>query len=234
LPLPNIPGFPEGVPDDPAMRVDVMCESVRALAAYEPVGCVCATGPYGKYDEGDGREIVVRGLKRLARVAADSGMVLAIEPIHSSLAEFFSFVHGLPDAADLLADVGEDNVRILVDIWHLGDDPKLIDDVQQYASLIAGVHVNDRPAQPRSWCDRLLPGDGIADLPRILHALETVGYAGWYELEVISDDGRFGESLPDSLWKIEPAELLRRGRTQFMEAWAAGQGPPLAAGPAPR
>src|SRR3989442_1222591 len=66
---------------------------------------------------------------------------------------------------------------------------------------------------------RELSGDGVADLPGIFGALNDGGFDGWFELEVLSDDGTFGEDYPDSLWKLDPVELIRTGREQFMRAW---------------
>ena len=62
-------------------------------------------------------------------------------------------------------------------------------------------------------------------------ALIGGGYDGWFELEVLSDDGTFGNDFPDSLWKRDPVELIRAGREQFMQLWdkcsaAASAAPP--------
>ena len=71
----------------------------------------------------------------------------------------------------------------------------------------------------RSFADRLLPGDGLADVPRILALLHGAGWSGFYELEVFSDNGAFGNAFPDSLWDIPAAELARRGREAFLTCW---------------
>ena len=153
-------------------------------------------------------------------------MVVALEPIHPSLAGLFSFINDLPAAAKLAADAGEPNIGLIVDMWHLGDNPHFILDIQEHAELVSLVHLNDRAPTPRSWCDRLLPGDGVADVPAVLGTLARAGYDGWYELEVISDDGTYGNAFPDSLWRLDPAELLRRARARFFDAWHAGTSAP--------
>ena len=58
-------------------------------------------------------------------------------------------------------------------------------------------------------------------LQEILGALERGGYQGWYDLEVLSDNGTFDIDYPDSLWKLPPEELVRRGRDSFMRVWKA-------------
>ena len=49
------------------------------------------------------------------------------------------------------------------------------------------------------------------DLPAIIGALEAGGFDGWYDMEIFS-----GEQYPDSLLKLDPVELVRRGREGFL------------------
>ena len=39
---------------------------------------------------------------------------------------------------------------------------------------------------------------------------------------MLSDDGTFGNDFPDSLWKVDPVELIRSGREKFVTLWEAG------------
>jgi sugar phosphate isomerase/epimerase len=57
------------------------------------------------------------------------------------------------------------------------------------------------------------------DAAGLLRVLREGGYDGWLELEVFSDDGLMGEEFPDSLWREDPVELIRRGRQQTLAAW---------------
>jgi sugar phosphate isomerase/epimerase len=82
-----------------------------------------------------------------------------------------------------------------------------------------GVHVCDVREPTRCFADRLLPGDGVADVPRILGLLDRAGWDGFYDLEIFSDNGAFGNALPDSLWDVPADELARRGRTAFLDCW---------------
>ncbi len=95
----------------------------------------------------------------------------------------------------------------------------MLDDVAEHIDRIAGVHVSDVRRPERSWCDRVLPGDGVADLPALIAALEAAGWDGLYDLEIFSDNGSFGTHHPDSLWDVPAAELARRGRAATAAAW---------------
>jgi sugar phosphate isomerase/epimerase len=218
-----LPGQHLGGSDDPAMRVQQLCEGIRQLAAFEPVCCTCLTGPQGGYQPKEAREIIVTGLKRVAQVAGDLGLILAIEPMHSSISADWSFLTTIPETVELLDEVDEPNTGLLFDVWHLWDTPDLLTHTRKHASRFVGVHVNDRREPTRSWCDRLLPGDGIADLHGIFRALADGGFDGWFELEIFSDDGTYGDDFPDSLWKLDPLELVRSGREKFLRAWDTSQ-----------
>ena len=210
LPLPDFPG-----PDDPAERIDGLAASIRRLARFEPVTVLCLTGPAGDRDPAEARRIAVEGLRELAGVAREEGVSLALEPIHASYAERFTLVDTIPDALDLLEEVGEP-IGIMFDTWHLWDTPDLLEHIRANARNFPAVHVNDWRRDTRSWDDRALPGDGVIDLPAILGALEQGGYDGWYDLEIFSSD-----MYPDSLLQLPPAELVRRGKAGFLAAWEA-------------
>ena len=55
-------------------------------------------------------------------------------------------------------------------------------------------------------------GDGVLDLAAVFRTLETGGYAGWYDVEIFSDNGVFGDAFPDALWDVDAVELARRAR----------------------
>ena len=223
LPLTDV-GRPYAGHDEPDRRVAEICASIRRLAKYQPKFCLCSPGPQGAYGEAQAREIVVEGFRCVARSAADVGVTIAFEPFHRSLKELFSFGNSIAEAASLLDDVAEPNTGILFDIWHMWDYPDVHAEIRTHAARILGVHVDDWRNPTRSWCDRVLPGDGVADVVGILRALREGGFSGWYELEVLSDDGTFGNDFADSLSKRDPVELIREGRDKFIEAWLVAGG----------
>ena len=57
-----------------------------------------------------------------------------------------------------------------------------------------------------------------------------MGWEGFYDLEIFSDNGAFGSAYPDSLWDVAAAELARRGRDAFSHIWSKRRVPAEAAG----
>jgi sugar phosphate isomerase/epimerase len=217
-PLPLLPG-PETVRE----RIDSLLRSLEILAPYEPAAILCFTGP------GE-RASAVRGVREVAREAQQLGLRLVVEPFQLEGIESWSSLNTLGDAAEFVEKVGSDAVGIQFDVWHLWNTPDLLEEIPRYAHLIAGVHVADWREPTRGWADRVLPGDGAADLPAILGALDDAGWDGFYDLEIFSDNGAFGSAYPDSLWDLDVAELARRGRERFMETWSKRRVPAEAAG----
>jgi sugar phosphate isomerase/epimerase len=213
LPMPPFPG-----PEDPQERIESLCASVRRLARFEPVTLLVLTGPAGDRDPVEARKIAVEGLREIARTAREAGVPVALEPIHASARDEFTMVDTIPDAVALVEEVGEP-MGVLFDTWHVWDTPDVLDHIRAEAHRFPAVHVNDWRAETRGWDDRALPGEGVMDLPAIFAALEDGGFDGWFELEVFST-----ETYADSLLKLEPAELVRRGKAGFEAAWAARRG----------
>lgn len=210
LPLPPFPG-----PEEPEARVASLCASVRRFAAFDPVTVLCLTGPVGDRDPSDARRLVVEGLREVVRAGQEAGVRVALEPIHASAREEFTMVDDLPGAVALAEEVGPD-LGIIFDTWHLWDTPDVLEHIGKHADRFAAVHVNDWRDPTRGWDDRALPGEGAIDLPALFGALTAAGYDGWFELEIFS-----AETYPDSLLRLDPVELVRRGKAGFMQAWQA-------------
>jgi sugar phosphate isomerase/epimerase len=185
LPSPLIPG-----PEEPEARVESICASIARFAALEPSCVFFLTGP------GDDRATVAEGIRRIAEAGARDGVPVALEPVHPSQADVLSFVDTIEGALELIGDA---EVGILFDTWHL--------DEVAHVDRILGVHVSDRCDPTRSDFDRALPGAGSR---KAVRELGESGYSGWFDVEVMSDDGTFGEAFPDSLWALPVAEIAKR------------------------
>jgi sugar phosphate isomerase/epimerase len=83
-----------------------------------------------------------------------------------------------------------DDLRVgyVFDTWHLWWERNIEDLARSSAPLVFNVQVSDHKAKTMRTLDRAMPGAGIAPLGPLLHALADGGYAGWWDLEVISDD----------------------------------------------
>lgn len=199
-------------PKDPEARLQILRESIRRFAIYEPEAVCILAGAPQHGDIAESRRRVVAAFQDVAAVARDSGVRLALEVISPGSAG--SLCRTIPEAADLIADAGaEDTIGVLLDNWHIADEP--LENIAAYIDAIAGIQVCDRAADSLGRFDRALPGQGVLDVEGVIRTAETAGYSGWYELEIFSDDGTFGEPVPDSMWQWPAERLLAEGRAAF-------------------
>ena len=216
LPLPLLGG-----PEDPAERVDAYCRSLERLAPFHPTGFVLLTGTAEGRDPDEARAIVTDGLATIGAEAERLGVRVGLEPYQRDGGEPWTIVSSIPEAIELLADAGDPPaIGIQFDVWHLWNTPTLYDDIANELHRFTGVHVSDVRDPTRGWADRVLPGDGIADVPRILRALDEAGWDGLYDIEIFSDDGTFVTAHPDSFWAAPAAETLARARAAFERCWS--------------
>jgi sugar phosphate isomerase/epimerase len=207
-------------PRDPLSRRKALCAAIRRFAFFKPVGVMVLSGaPSG--NPATDRRVIVEGLKAAADAAGEAGVELGFEAIRKDAG---SLIWTLPETLGIIEDIGAPNIRVIFDAWHFWDLPNIVSDLQKYADRFICIQVNDR-RRPRSWADRLLPGDGDLDLPAFFGALDAGGFKGWYDLEVFSDDGRWAEAYPDSIYKLKPVDVARKGVEGFRKAWDKRKAP---------
>lgn len=215
LPLPLLGG-----PDDPAERIEAYCHSIARLAPFRPRGLVLLTGTAAGRDPDDARATVVDGLKTIAAEADRHGLRVGLEPYQREGGDPWTIASSIPEAVDLIRDAGEPpGLGIQFDVWHLWNTPDLFADIEREGGRFTGVHICDVREPTRGWADRALPGDGRADVPAILRALEEAGWDGLYDIELFSDDGTFGAEYPDSYWAAPAPEVLRAASESFARCW---------------
>ena len=198
LPL-GIPGM-EG-PDDPEERIEALCVSIHRLAAYRPESVVCLSGALGGRSEEEGRNLVLDGLRRVGAAAASADVPLAFEPVNRSERDVVSFVNSIPDAIRLLDDAGLPEAGIMLDVYHVWDDPSVWDTIARATYRIHGVHICDWPSDP-DRTDRALPGEGSSGARELVAALELSGFSGSYDVEIFSE--------PDGFWGLPVDEAARQ------------------------
>lgn len=214
LPLPLMEG-----PEDPSARIEAICASIHRLAAFGPSGIVCLTGPAQELDPDRARQTVVDGLRTIGDEAERAGVRVGLEPINRVGGEDWTIASSIPDAADLLDEAARPALGIQFDSWHLWNTETLFDDIAAECRRFVGVHIADWREPTRSWADRVLPGDGVADVRAIVGALDRADWKGYYDVEIFSDNGTFGNTWSDSLWDLPAEEVVRRGKEQFERVW---------------
>jgi sugar phosphate isomerase/epimerase len=213
----SIPFERPGSPTDIQQRTDLICASIERLARFCPQVIAIAPGTSGIADAPAGPvEDVVRALPQIADTAAQYGLEVGLELLAQRRGAALST---FPDIVAVLDEVDRPNVGILFDVFHSWCEPDLQDRLRRYASRINSVQVCDVKLDERGGFDREYPGRGRGTAPEIMATLIEVGYRGYWELEVFSDDGTYGNTYPDSYWAQPHERFLMDANSAFEESW---------------
>ncbi len=126
-------------------------------------------------------------LRDVAKILADSGLRLGLEyvgPKTSRTRAKFPFIHTMAQTKELIAQIGEDNVGVILDSWHWYHARETEADLLSLNNKdVVSCHVNDAPADVpidlQSDGRRELPCEtGRIDLKAFLGALVKIGYDG--------------------------------------------------------
>lgn len=218
LPAPLNPSAASLTWRDLSARIAASC---RRLAHLDPIAILVGPGGHGHasmmgHPIGD----VVEGLKVIANAAGEVGLRIAFEPYARRRG---AVIHNLTIAMEVIDKTACANIDLLPDVWHYWPEPNAHAELRQYVDRIVAIQVNDARIQERSWCDRVQPGWGENKCRELVATLIDAGFDGWYDYEVFSDDGRWGNAWPDSLWAKPHAEFLREGLESFARVYSEAE-----------
>ena len=155
------------------------CEQFAELGApliYSP----CATA--AKFTTDDYAKCL-DNIRQCAEAARQFKLKVAAEFVRNS-----TFLASLPTALRLHREAAHPNFGILFDCYHFWSGPSKFEDMDLIRpGEITHAHLNDTKDLPRELLDlhsRVIPGDGVAPLARILRKLADKGYSGPISVEL--------------------------------------------------
>src|SRR5918993_496005 len=133
------------------------------------------------------------GIAALLEYARAAKMPLAIEPLHPMYAADRACVNTLKHALDLcdkLDPGAQGGLGVALDVYHVWWDPELSGEIARCGrERMLAYHVCDWLVPTRDLLlDRGMMGDGVIDLRRIRGEVEALGFAGFVEVEIFSND----------------------------------------------
>jgi 2-keto-myo-inositol isomerase len=191
-------------------QIEKDCGWLAQLA--QAIGCPCIVVVPSPKPEGVTwaavREGTAEALRRLAGVAAPYGVKLAFE----FLAPANCSVRTLAQGSEVVRATGRDDVGLVLDTYHFfvgGSSWESLDELDLGRLFLVHINdVDDYPLDTLTDADRLLPGEGILPLSRILASLKGRGYSGACSLEVMRPAYR----------RRDPLEYARAGREAIERA----------------
>jgi sugar phosphate isomerase/epimerase len=151
-------------------------------------------------------------LREGGEAAAQSKMTAMIEFARNS-----SFISTLTTALKLIRQATHPNVRPMLDCYHFWSGLSKFEDLDLlHPGELAHVHFQDVPDIPRELLDnttRLIPGDGVSPLVRILRKLAEKGYSGALSVELFLPEFTQGDPYEVAKRIREKAEgVMRQAR----------------------
>lgn len=181
-------------PDEVGRRA-ALDSNRRALETAAVLGApvlVAVVGglPSGSRDIDDARKQILDGLAALQPTIDETGVRIALEPLHPVYAADRSLLNTLDQAldwCDLLDPSRTGSFGVAVDAYHVWWDPALMPAIARAGQRIFALHVCDWLLETRDPLqDRGMMGDGVIDLKRLRAAVEGAGYDGPVEVEIFS------------------------------------------------
>jgi sugar phosphate isomerase/epimerase len=133
------------------------------------------------------------GIAALLEYARDANMPLAIEPLHPMYAADRACVNTLAHALDIcdrLDPNAQGGLGVALDVYHVWWDPELSAGIRRCGrGRMLAYHVCDWLVPTRDLLlDRGMMGEGVIDLRRVRGEVEAVGFDGFVEVEIFSED----------------------------------------------
>jgi sugar phosphate isomerase/epimerase len=173
----------------------------KAKAAQELGSMRCCTWMLPATNENPGiwGARAARRFTQIANILGDHGVSFGLEwvgPHHLRVGGVNAtgankFLETMPETLDFIAEMGTENVGLLVDSYHCYTTGATEDDLANLIdSQITHVHINDAPkgVGPSGARDgeRVLPGAGEIDLAGFLSGLKKANYTGYISCEVLA------------------------------------------------
>jgi sugar phosphate isomerase/epimerase len=146
------------------------------------------SGPAVPGDLEGSRDYARQALEELVPFAENIGTNLALEAIHPIDISRWTVLVTLEQVFDVVESFSSPNLGILLDLYNSWWEPGLEATIPRIIDKVFDVHIADWAAETTAVDTRLLPGQGIIPLPRLIKAIENAGYQGLYDVEIFNPD----------------------------------------------
>lgn len=136
---------------------------------------------------------VEEALADMLEYAKQANLPLAIEPLHPAYAADRACVNTTKQALDICDRLDPDRTGMLgvaLDVYHIWWDPELMGQIERAGKdRLLAFHVCDWLVPTRDILnDRGMMGDGVIDIKSTRAAVEALGFVGYSEIEIFSND----------------------------------------------
>jgi len=182
------------------------CEMFTTLGLKRLYAPTATTAKFAPDDYKTG----VDNMRQVGDIAKQFGVTAMFEFVRAS-----SFIATLGTAVKMAREAAHPSVQILFDCYHFWSGQSKFEDLELLRPGDVGhVHFQDVPDMPRELLDqvtRVIPGDGVTPLARILRKLsEKAGYAGPLSVELFLPKFQQGDPFEVAREIRQKAEAVMR------------------------
>ncbi len=159
-------------------------ESIRLAARLNADCLIVHPGPLNGHLSKHAMRLAKSGMESLVDFAADYDVRLAMEPMLSAGGSRWSFINDLESCLTLISDYSEQQVGLVLDLYHVGMNEELIDRINSLRNRIALVQLADYDRLIPHEDNRCLLGDGNVPISEWIHLFNQIGYRGKFEVEI--------------------------------------------------
>jgi len=202
--------FPRWIVDDDTVRAQAVEQVKREMGLLAQIGGKRIAAPPAGATNEPGLDLLkaAERYRTILEVGDQMGVVPQVEVWGSS-----ANLHRLGQSMFVVIESGHPKACLLPDVYHIykgGSDFNGLKTIS--AETIQVFHLNDYPADPPRATirdsDRVMPGDGIAPLTRILSILLDNGSQAMLSLELFSK----------AYWEKDPLEVAKTGLAKMKAA----------------
>lgn len=207
------PSASQPAPPNVPARMARFRQSIQELAPFAPGASFVSNT--GIAPQGDIQHVWDRAISEyhaLAEFASEHGVRVAIEPLNPSIMNVETALWTVEQAMALIHAVGHPGFGLCLDCWNVWQNPNLAQAIADAGASIFVVQISDWRT-PRSFQDRLVPGQGQIPLADFLRAVRGAGFGGAYSVEI------FSLGVPDALWDGDLEEVITQSRQGLDNAW---------------
>ena len=153
----------------------------------------------------------VEALREVCRYAQSYGISLGAEPVNRFETYFLNTAE---DAVKLCKDVGEPNMKVHLDTFHMNIEEKnFYDPIKRAGSLLNHFHCCEN--------DRSIPGTGHVNWDQVFQALAEINYDRWLVIESFTPEIK-KVAASTAIWrKLAPdADTIAREGLKFIKDMA--------------
>jgi len=132
-------------------------------------------GQIGHLPKAEGEQLFLEIARELCDYAYPKGITLVLEPVNRYEIDF---INSVDEGVELMKKVNRPNMMLMPDVFHMNIEDRTIGpELAKHIEFIKYIHFADS--------NRLAPGQGHLDFPKIMNSLYHAQYDGWVSVEIL-------------------------------------------------